>query len=132
MESSADADLNFGDVVRCVHAMEQALQITLITPTHTSADRIRHHVACIKRELEELASLAGDDKLISTDVESFAIKTIANLVRMIEASVGNLPHRAVQEGPPVCVEVHGEQGEPSPHDNAKRVRRAGRKVLSGS
>jgi transcriptional regulator with XRE-family HTH domain len=111
MESSVDADLNFGDVVRYVDAMDRTLLITLTPPIHTGRERIRYHVACIQRALEELERLAGDDKSSSMGIGRFAIKTVANLTRMIEQSIGNLPHRVEQKGLPVCVEVVGGGAE---------------------
>jgi transcriptional regulator with XRE-family HTH domain len=121
MESSADADLNFGDILRYVDAMDRTLLITLTPPIHTGRERICYHTACIKRALEELERLASDDKSSSMGVARFAIKTIANLVRMIEESIGNLPHRVAQKGPPVCVEVVGgvaEELDLAPEDEA--------------
>jgi transcriptional regulator with XRE-family HTH domain len=128
METSVDSDLSFGDIIAFSHALDREVQLTL-TPSHANgADHIRYYTACIKRELDQLVELAGDDKSISEGVEALAIKTITRMVGAIEDSISALPHRATESRSRVCVDVEGEQGERLPLDHPKRVRKPAPKV----
>jgi len=128
LEASVDADLSFGDIIACAQALERGVQITLTPIRAKGADHIRFYTACIKRELDRLVELAGDDDAIGKGVENFAIKTIGGLVGMIESSLGSLPHLATRADSSVRVDVEGEPGEHLPLDRPKRVRKATRKA----
>ena len=65
----------------------------------------------MKRELDTLVSIAGDDKSIGDGVESYALETIQNMITMIETSLDRLPHRMKRKRAAVSVEVAGDQGE---------------------
>ena len=129
MESSADADLNFGDIVSYAGALKQTVHIVLSPSPTTGPDRIRFQIACIKHELDRLVNVAGDDKAIGDGVESFAIETIQKMVSMIEDSIDKLPHRS-WENAPVTVEAEGDRGRRIPLDAPTQPRKSSKKAAS--
>jgi hypothetical protein len=54
-------------------------------------DRVRQHAFAIKRELDELAKLAGDDSALRQGVASFVGEAFFNIVRMISESATSIP-----------------------------------------
>ncbi len=123
VESSIDSDLNFGDIVAYALALKRGVYVEFGQTQRTAANRVRFHVACIKRELDNLSSTAGNDKVIGEGIEAFGIEQIQKMVDMIEGILDRLPHRAEQAGPPVSVEAEGERGQRLSVDGPKRVRR---------
>ena len=93
MESSTDADLSFGDILRFALALNQSIQIVFSPSSKNVAGQIRFHLECIKNELNSLVKITGDDKNISAGVEAFAIQTVQSLVATIESALEKLPHR---------------------------------------
>lgn len=128
IESSVDADLNFGDVVRYSNALGQAVSLRISPAGKSGADRIRFHVDCIKREVDRLVELAGDDKTIGDGVEALALRMVGDMVQLIEKSLQNLPSRSQaqpHEQAQVSVDVEGESGHRlSLDEGPKRVRRS--------
>lgn len=118
IENSADADLDFGDLVDYLKALDMAMQVTL-TPLRTSrADRIRLLTAQLKRELD----LERDDQTASGEVEALAIGTMQKMVELIETTIDRLPHdREATE--PVTVVVQDERGEHLAPGEPKRFRK---------
>jgi hypothetical protein len=128
MESSVDADLNFGDIINYVRALKQAAHITFAPARRDGADRIRFHVACIKHELDRLVKMAGKDETIGQGIEAYAIDTVQKLVRVVEESLDGLPHRVQQSDAAISIEVEGERGQRLPLDGPSRVRRSRKKT----
>ena len=87
MESSVDADLNFGDIIESASALKQAVFIAFSPARKSRVDQIRFHIECIKDQLDRLGKIAGDDRTIGDGVEGYAIETVENLVRLIEQSL---------------------------------------------
>lgn len=132
MESSVDADLNFGDITSYAFALKQSVHITFSPARKNGVDHIRFHVECIKHELDRLVKVAGDDRRTGDGVEAFAIETLQNMVTMFEGSLDRLPHRTQQSDAAVSVEVEveGERGQRLPLDVPKRARKPSRKIAS--
>ncbi len=123
IESSTDADLNFGDVASYALAINQSIQIMFSPSRKNGADHIRFHVGCIKHELDQLVRIAGDDKDICDGVEAFAVETVQKLVATIETTLDKLPHRLDQSSSRVSVEAEGERGQRLRTDMPRSVRR---------
>jgi uncharacterized protein with PIN domain len=128
MESSTDADLNFGDIISYARALKQSVSITFAPARKHGADRIRFLIECIKHELDKLVKIAGDDKTIGDDVEAYAIETVQNMVKLIEESLDRLPHRMQQSNAPVSIEVECDRGQRLPLNGPKRVHKSAKKT----
>src|SRR5271157_3734252 len=111
LESSIDADVNFGDVICYALALGRSVFMFVNPAKASGTDQIRFYFECIKHELDRLVTPAGNDTSIAGGVEQFAIETIQNMVTMIETSLEKLPHRAKQLRAAVSVEVSGDRGE---------------------
>ena len=122
MESSADFDLSFGDIVKYASALKQSVHIAFSPVRTKGSDHIRFHLACIKHELDCLVEVAGNDKEIGEGVESFAIETMQRMLSVIEDSIDKLPHRS-RASEPVTLEVEGDRGQRLPLDSPTRTRR---------
>ncbi len=129
MESSTDADLSFGDVIRFALALNQSIQIVFSPSTKNGTDQIRFHLECIKNQLDHLARIAGDGKDISHGVEGFAIQTVQSLVATIESVLDKLPHRVEQSSASVRVEAEGEGGQRLRLDAPGNLRQRARNQL---
>jgi transcriptional regulator with XRE-family HTH domain len=123
MESSTDADLNFGDIASYAFALKQSVFIAFSQDKLNGADRIRSHVECIKRELEELVKLADDDKTDGDGVEAFAIETVKEMLTVIERSLDKIPHQRQHTVPEIYVEAEGDRGQHA-LNAPERIRRA--------
>jgi transcriptional regulator with XRE-family HTH domain len=121
IESSEDADLDFGDIISYVNSLGMSVHIAFAPDKRNGADHIRFHVECIKQELDRLVRIAGSDESIGNGVEAFAIETIQKMISMIEESIHKLPHRAQQSSSPLSVEVEGDRGQSLLLNRAKRV-----------
>ena len=130
MESSVDADLNFGDIIKYASALKQSVFIAFSPARKSRVDQIRFHIECIKDQLDRLGKIAGDDRTIGDGVEGYAIETVENLVRLIEQSLERLPHRIQQADALVSVEVQCEGGQRLRLDRPKRVRKSHRKAAA--
>jgi hypothetical protein len=129
METSADADLSFGDVVSFALALQQSIRISFSPSRKNGSDHIRFHVECIKHALDGLVRINGDDKDTCDDVEAFAIQTVQNMVTAIESALDKLPHRMQQPSSPVSVEAEGERGQRLRLDLPRSLRRRTKKSL---
>ena len=132
MESSVDADLNFGDMIAYALALKQTVHIAFSPERRSGADHIRFHIACIKQELDRLVKVAGDDKAIGDGVEAFAIEQVLSMLAMVETSLDRLPHRVDQGGAALSVEVEGDRGRRLSTDGPKRARRTSKKAVATS
>lgn len=122
MESSVDADLNYGDIINYVLALKQSVHIVFSPKRRKGSDPIRFHIEAIKHELDRLVKISDDDKPIGDSVETFAIDTARNVVGMMEAIIDKLPHRS-QPDSSVTVEAEGDRGQRMVLDNPKRYRK---------
>jgi hypothetical protein len=129
MESSVDADLNFGDIIKYASSLKQGVHIIFSPRRKNGADHIRFHIGCIKHELEKLVEIAGNDPEIGGGVEVFAIEQAQNIIAMVEATLDRLPHRIQQGNGGVAVEAEGERGERLPVDMPKRSRANSKKAM---
>lgn len=124
IESSVDADLSFDDIVRYAVSLGYSVNLSLSPHKKRGVDRIRHHLDCMKRELELLVEAAGDDECIGPGVESFAVQTVQRMVEQIDVTLDKLPHRKHQQDNDVSVDVEDECGRriPTHAPKPKRTR----------
>jgi hypothetical protein len=120
MEASADAELNFGDIINYATSLKMGVHVAFSPHRGNAVNHIRFHVNCIKREIDALVKLSGQDRQIGGAVEAFALDTVGRLITLIEASLEELPHRA-QTNAPVSVEAEDDRGQPITLDTSKRT-----------
>ena len=58
----------------------------------TSVDRVKQHAFAIKRELDDLARIAGSNSTLQKGVASFFGEAFFNIVRLISESAQALPN----------------------------------------
>ena len=86
LESGADGDLRFGDLVRYAGALGFKTDILLTPEDWTSVDEVKYHALCIKSNLDHLASLAAKDHSIAKGVAGFLNEAGFNLGRILQDS----------------------------------------------
>ena len=121
MEASTDADLNVGDVIEYVKGLNQSARITFTPVDASEADPIRFHLGCIKHELAMREKLAIGET--GDGLEAFAVGQVQAMVKLIEATLVNLPHRDRPAGYHLSVDVEGKSGLRVPIDVPRVSRR---------
>ena len=91
IENGVDADLSVGELEAYAKALDCDVVLTFQKRHTTAADRVKQHAFAIKRELDDLARLAGDDSTLRKGVASFFGEAFFNIVRMISESAKSLP-----------------------------------------
>lgn len=91
IENGVDADLSVGELEAYARALDCDVVLTFQKCHSTSADRVKQHAFAIKRELDDLACIAGDDSTLRKGVASFFGEAFFNIVRMISESAKSLP-----------------------------------------
>lgn len=119
IEASADADLDFGDVVKYATSLGMSTEVLFRQGLASGPNHIRFHIESIKRELNRLVKLAGDDEAVGDGVERFAIEQAQRMLAVVEEAVDRLPHRARSEAG-VSVEAEGVDGGLIPLDGGPR------------
>ena len=84
LETSRDEDLRLQDLLDYTRALEGSLWITIGAPT--LAERIKLHIRALRGLLEELVSLAGEDRTISEGINSFLDDIFFETGRLVESS----------------------------------------------
>lgn len=91
IENGVDADLSVGELEAYARALNCDVVLTFQKRHSTSADRVKQHAFAIKRELDDLACIAGDDSTLRKGVASFFGEAFFKIVRMISESAKSLP-----------------------------------------
>lgn len=91
IENGVDADLSVGELEAYAKALDCDVMLTFQKRHSTAADRVKQHAFAIKRDLDEMARLAGDDSTLQKGVASFFGEAFFNIVRMISDSAKSLP-----------------------------------------
>ncbi len=91
IENGVDADLSVGELEAYARALDCDMLLTFQKRHSTAADRVKQHAFAIKRELDELAKMAGEDSTLQKGVASFFGEAFFNIVRMISESAKSLP-----------------------------------------
>jgi hypothetical protein len=130
METSRDADLNFGDIVAYARGLKQTVHLMFSPESMNAVDHIRFHFSCINGILESLISLAGDDEVICNGVERVAVGFVQGAVAAVEQTLDRLPHRIQPRRPPVSIEVQGQRGSRLAIESPKRTQRTKKETIS--
>jgi transcriptional regulator with XRE-family HTH domain len=92
LENSLDAELNVGDLMSYLGALNLKSQVMVLRKDATIFDEIKAYAFRIRACLSEMVRLAGDDPEIGAGVSRAHIETMANLVRFVVKSLRNLPN----------------------------------------
>jgi len=110
IENGVDADLSVGELEAYARALDCDVVLTFQKRHSTSADRVKQHAFAIKRELDDLARIAGDDSTLRKGVASFFVEAFFNIVRMISESAKSLPATS-DDSPHVRVSMEPSESE---------------------
>ena len=91
IENGIDADLSVGELEAYARVLDCDVVLTFQKRHSTSVDRVKQHAFAIKRELDQLARMAGEDSTLQKGVASFFGEAFFNIVRMISESAKSLP-----------------------------------------
>lgn len=105
LESSDDADVGFGDLLAYTGAVEHEMRIFLVPKGQPIIDEVKMHAFVIKRLLNRLVELAGNDRAIVAGVEKFLVEAAFNLGRFIGSAAAKLPALAEASPSPLQVEA---------------------------
>jgi transcriptional regulator with XRE-family HTH domain len=107
LETAADADLRLGDLAGYAAALGLRPVIVLEPKNATAVDRVKRHASRIKKELDNLASLASTDHAIAEGVASFFGEALISMMRMLQDSAKKLPPRPEDGAPYITLEIDG-------------------------
>jgi transcriptional regulator with XRE-family HTH domain len=113
LESGSDDALRIGDLAAYAGALGFRVRILLTPENWATVDEVKYHAFSIKRLLEHLAKLAGDDDSMANGVLGFFSEAAFNLAKFIREATEKLPLVAKQPTPHIPIEIQGlgcEQG----------------------
>jgi predicted XRE-type DNA-binding protein len=92
LESGADADLRFGDILDYTKAVKHEMRIYLVPKGQKRiVDDVKMHALVIKRLLDRMVQLAGDDGAMTKAVAKFLSEAAFNLTRFVGEAAAALP-----------------------------------------
>lgn len=91
IEGGSDADLRFGDLVAYLNATGHEARILFVPAGGTLVDEVKDHAFQIKRLLDRMVELAGDDGEIAKGVADFIGEAAYNLIRFAQTAAAALP-----------------------------------------
>lgn len=104
LESGSDADLRLGDFAAYLDALDLDVRLVVQRKNHTLADQVKYHAFNIKRIVDRMATLAGDDAPIAAGVFNFIRNAAANLEHFLRDSANKLK-LPMQATPRISIEV---------------------------
>jgi transcriptional regulator with XRE-family HTH domain len=110
LESGKDGDLRLEDFHAYLTALGYDMKIVIGKRDQTAFDEVKYHALSIKRLLDHLADLAGDDESMSRGVLKAIGETWYNLAKMLEDSARKVKLRPKQAGAPIAVELQSADG----------------------
>lgn len=122
IENGVDADLSVGEIEAYAKALDCDTVLTFQKRHSTAVDRVKQHAFAIRRELDVMAKLAGDDSTLRQGVASFFGEAFFNIVRMISESAKSLPTLS-DDSPRVRVSMEPNETEMD-EDHVSGPRRA--------
>lgn len=108
MESSADADLQFGDLQGYASAVNGELRAAVRPETWNPATEVKCLAAAVRKKFKRMADLANQDGTIAEGVAQFFMEALVNFNLIIAQAVKSLPKDA--DGTPL-IHVNIEVGE---------------------
>ena len=76
----------------------------------TAVDRVKQHAFSIKRELDGLAKMAGNDSTLRKGIATFFGEAFFNLVRMVSESAKSLPE-IEEDSPHVRISMEASEAQ---------------------
>jgi transcriptional regulator with XRE-family HTH domain len=125
IENSLDEEIGFGDFRQYASALGLTIQLVLMPRKARSVDRVKYHAMQIKKLVDALAGLAGDDSAIAQGVSAFFGEAAYNLIAILQEAADKLPKEALptdDEG--TEVEICGPEEPKVLPAPPKRVRKA--------
>jgi transcriptional regulator with XRE-family HTH domain len=122
IENGVDADLSVGEIEAYAKALDCDTVLTFQKRHSTAVDRVKQHAFAIRRELDDMAKLAGDDSTLRQGVASFFGEAFFNIVRMISESAKSRPTLS-DDSPRVRVSMEPNETEMD-EDHVSGPRRA--------
>jgi transcriptional regulator with XRE-family HTH domain len=110
IENGVDADLSVGELEAYAKALDCDVVLTFQKRHSTAVDRVKQHAFAIKRELDTMAKLAGNDSTLQKGVASFFGEAFFNIVRLISESAKSLPELG-DDSPHVRVSMEPSETE---------------------
>ena len=90
LESGTDDDLGLGDLQAYAAALGLETRIVLARKGRTLVDEVKYHAFAIKRLLEHLAELVGDEGSMAKGVLGFFSEAVFNLAKFIQGAADKL------------------------------------------
>jgi transcriptional regulator with XRE-family HTH domain len=112
LESGDDADIRFGDVLAYTSAVSHEMRIFLVPKGQKIVDEVKMHAFIIKRLLDRMVQLAGEDGAMTKAVADFLGEAAFNLIRIVGKAAARLP--ALPEEPALPLQVEAPEVEDDP------------------
>ncbi len=116
LEHSLDDDLALGDVRQYMAALDLKMLVGGKKNSWSLVDEIKVMAIGIKRKLEELAELAGEDESIASGIASFYAEAFFNFNKMLIDNAGRLPSNPENGKPFITFYLETEEPENGPID----------------
>lgn len=110
LESGKDGDLRLEDFHAYLTALGYDMKVVVGKRDQTAFDEVKYHALSIKRLLDHLAELAGDDESMSHGVLKAIGETWYNLAKMLEDSARKVKLRPKPAGAAIAVEMQQTDG----------------------
>jgi transcriptional regulator with XRE-family HTH domain len=109
LESGADADIRFGDLLSYTGAVGHEMRILLVPKGLKLVDEVKIHALIIKRLLDKMVPLTGTEGTMTDAVVAFLEEAALNLARIIKEAAATLP--ALPEEPALPLQVEAPEVE---------------------
>jgi transcriptional regulator with XRE-family HTH domain len=128
LESSNDADVRLGDLVNYTGAVGYEMRVFFVPKGQRTVDEVKTHAFLIRRLLDRLVQLAGQDGVMIKAAARFLGEAAFNLTRLVEEAAAGLPPLPEEPSLPLQVEapeVEEDKGQPGKTEaRAEEVRSA--------
>jgi len=115
LESSTVDRIRVSDLVAYARALDLQLSIRFEHKMR-SVEAIKYHAVQIRRILDHLVKVAGEDHDIVKGVKNLHVETLIDLVQLVAESAAKLPESAGEERPVLEVCPPPLDSEPASHD----------------
>jgi transcriptional regulator with XRE-family HTH domain len=115
LESSADSDIDFGDLLNYTGAVGHEMRIFLVPKQQKIVDEVKMHAFFIQRLLDRMVQVAGDDGALIKAAAKFLGEAAVNLTRLVQETAESLPALPEEPASPLQVsapEIEEERGRP--------------------
>lgn len=105
LESSNDADVRLGDLVNYTGAVGYEMRVFFVPKGQKIVDEVKIHAFVIRRLLDRMVQLAGDDGVMIKAAARFLGEAAFNLTRFVEEAAAGLPLLPEEPSLPLQVEA---------------------------